>query len=398
MRKIICILLLTALLLSTLAACNAPDKTPDGTPDAAPDNVANDSSADTTADGATTAPTDTMLSDTSPAFDESLYKLCGGLVCKGGIKQILDTYRSDDRLGFVGIAGHDFVVRAFAITQADWYENTEQELASRGYLLKTPDFDVTKYDSAYFDSKILLMIHITAPSDTTSYDVSVAKHDINFFDAYIDIVKTASDATSGADEHQVYFIETDKPTYPTVDLLIMHYSCIDKTADPALPENASPKLRAGMSGYGSMKEVLDSINSLYDYMPGEQAAYGLGGIREQYRLRTYAITQADWCEIPEYYHIQTPDFDASKYDEEFFKDNYLIMMLMSVGDIDHAHSPYNISLTGADETAACIDIEYIKYTGEYWTNWQEYRYLYFFEVKKPANSEYHMVEYNFYAK
>ena len=50
MRKIMCIFLLTALLLSTLAACNAPGKTPDGTPDAAPDNVGNDTSADTTTD------------------------------------------------------------------------------------------------------------------------------------------------------------------------------------------------------------------------------------------------------------------------------------------------------------------------------------------------------------
>ena len=41
MRKLLCIFLLTALLLSTLAACNAPD--------AAPDNVGNDISADTTA-------------------------------------------------------------------------------------------------------------------------------------------------------------------------------------------------------------------------------------------------------------------------------------------------------------------------------------------------------------
>ena len=44
MRKLICLFLLTALLLSTLAACNAPDKMPDGTPD----NVGNDISADTT--------------------------------------------------------------------------------------------------------------------------------------------------------------------------------------------------------------------------------------------------------------------------------------------------------------------------------------------------------------
>ena len=75
MRKIICILLLTALLLSTFTACSAPNSTPD--------NVANDSSADTTADGAPTAPTDTTPSDTSPVFDESIYKFYGGLVCKG---------------------------------------------------------------------------------------------------------------------------------------------------------------------------------------------------------------------------------------------------------------------------------------------------------------------------
>ena len=66
MRKIICILLLTALLLSTLVACNVPD------------NVDNAPSADTTADDTTTAPIDTTPYDTSPAFDESLYELCGG--------------------------------------------------------------------------------------------------------------------------------------------------------------------------------------------------------------------------------------------------------------------------------------------------------------------------------
>ena len=65
MRKLICLFLLTALLLSTLAACNASDKTPDGTPDAAPDNVGNDTSADTT----TVAPpeTTTALPETTEA-------------------------------------------------------------------------------------------------------------------------------------------------------------------------------------------------------------------------------------------------------------------------------------------------------------------------------------------
>ena len=391
MRKLICLFLLTALLLSTFTACSAPNSTPD--------NIANAPSADTTADGAPTAPTDTMLSDTSPAFDESIYKFYGGLVCKGSIKQILDTYRPDDRPGFVGIAGSDLVVRAFAIMQADWYENTEQELVQKGYSLNPPDFDITKYDSAYFENKILLMIHITAPSDTVSYDVSVAKHDINFFDAYVDIVKTASDATpkSNTKDH-VYFLEIEKPNYPPVDFLIVHYNCTDKTVDSTPSGNTPLDLRAGMACHGSMKEVLENINSLYDYMPGDAAAYGLGGVRGRYRLRTYAITQADWCEIPEYFHIQTPGFEASKYDEEFFKDNYLIMILMPVSDIDHAHSTYNVSLTGTEDTTACIDIEYIKYTGEHWTSWQDYRYLYFFEVKKPANSEPHMVEYNFYTK
>ena len=395
MRKIICILLLTALLLSTFTACSASNSTPD--------NIANASSADTTAaTNTTTAPVDTTTqapADATSVFDESLYELCGGLVCKGSIKDILNTYRPDDRLGFVGIAGSDLVVRAFAIMQADWYENTEQELVQKGYSLKPPDFDTAKYDSAYFENKILLMIHITAPSDMASYDISVAKHDINFFDAYIDIVKTASDATpkSNTMDH-VYFLEIEKPNYPPVDFLIVHYNCTDKTADSALSGNTPLDLRAGMACHGSMKEVLENINSLYDYMPGEQAAYGLGGVRGRYRLRTYAITQADWCEIPEYFHIQTPGFDASKYDEEFFKDNYLIMILMPVSDIDHAHSTYTVSLTGTEDTTACIDIEYIKYTGEHWTSWQDYRYLYFFEVKKPANSEHHMVEYNFYTK
>ncbi len=60
MRKIMCIFLLTALLLSTLAACNAPDKTPDGTPD----NVGNDTSADTTT-AATPAETTVVYADTT---------------------------------------------------------------------------------------------------------------------------------------------------------------------------------------------------------------------------------------------------------------------------------------------------------------------------------------------
>ncbi len=71
MRKIMCIFLLTALLLSTLAACNAPDKTPDGTPDAAPDNVGNDTSADTT----TAAPIETTTAepdDTAAPIDTTV--------------------------------------------------------------------------------------------------------------------------------------------------------------------------------------------------------------------------------------------------------------------------------------------------------------------------------------
>ena len=60
MRKLICLFLLTALLLSTLAACNAPDKTPD----AAPDNVGNDTSADTTTASVETTVVDADTTET----------------------------------------------------------------------------------------------------------------------------------------------------------------------------------------------------------------------------------------------------------------------------------------------------------------------------------------------
>ncbi len=65
MRKLLCIFLLTALLLSTLAACNASDKTPDGTPD----NVGNDTSADTTA--APVETTDPVSTDTTDATEQN---------------------------------------------------------------------------------------------------------------------------------------------------------------------------------------------------------------------------------------------------------------------------------------------------------------------------------------
>ena len=88
MRKLICIFLLTALLLSTLAACNASDKTPDGTPDAAPDNVGNDTSADTTAalPETTTAqpePTEPVSTDTADTTAPIIYH--GSISCADNI-------------------------------------------------------------------------------------------------------------------------------------------------------------------------------------------------------------------------------------------------------------------------------------------------------------------------
>ena len=74
MRKLLCIFLLTALLLSTLAACNASDKTPDGTPDAAPDNVGNDTSADTTAAQELYFP-ETWYLECERVADEQLYEM-----------------------------------------------------------------------------------------------------------------------------------------------------------------------------------------------------------------------------------------------------------------------------------------------------------------------------------